>query len=115
MTKRCYAHIKTSQEVTVAIKGITDRVLAPGGMTQAYNAIKQIAEINDKFYRQFKSTNPDWMPPENQSRTYTKYQQQARQEYAQSQAQAQNTQQTQQIQPTPVYAYEIAYDNTFRN
>lgn len=114
MTKKCYAHIKTSQEVSEEIKALTDEVLAPGGMTKAYNAIKQIAELNNRFHRQFKDTSPEWMPPENQSRTYTKYQQQARQQYAQSQMQ-QPAQQPVEIPPTPVYAYAMAYDENFMN
>ena len=63
MTKKCYACILTSRELAEAIKALTDAVLAKGGMTKAYGAIKQIAEMNDKFIHDFGDIDPSWTPP----------------------------------------------------
>lgn len=67
MTKQCYALIKTAQENAAAVKELTDIVLGKGGVTKAYNSIKKIAEINDKFYKDFKDTDPSWTPPNYQT------------------------------------------------
>lgn len=116
MTKKCYAHIKTSQEVSEAIKTLTDEVLAPGGLTKAYNAIKEIAKLNNKFHSQFKDTNPDWMPDNTNNQIYAKYQRQAAiQYYQQNYQNSQATPTPQPAQPpVPIYAYELEADDTFK-
>lgn len=63
MTKKCYACILTSIEAAEAIQKLTNAVLAKGGMTKAYGAIKQIAEINNKFLNDFGDIDPSWTPP----------------------------------------------------
>lgn len=63
MTKKCYACIKCSTELAAEIQNLTNTVLAKGGMTKAYGTIKKIAELNDKFVREFSDVDPGWTPP----------------------------------------------------
>lgn len=119
MSTKCFAHILTSQEMSAQIKELTDEVLSPGGLTKAYNAIKKIAELNNSFYRQFKDTDPRWFPPEAQSKTYAKYQQQAKEQRAQN-TQPQPAPAVAQVVQNPIppqipnIAYNIAYDDAFK-
>lgn len=58
MTEKYY---KSSWELCTSVKEITDMVLEPDGTELAYNAIKAIAQLNDKFYREFGGINPDYV------------------------------------------------------
>lgn len=62
MTKKCYAHIKTSIEMSNAVKELTTMV-QNGRPDLALYAIQEIAKLNNKFNIQFRDTNPDWLPP----------------------------------------------------
>lgn len=63
MTKKQYASIKCAIESSEKIKELTDFVLH-GHVTQAYNTIKQIAAINDKYYQDFKDVDLYWQAAE---------------------------------------------------
>lgn len=57
MSKKCYAAIMSARETTTEIKKLTDEVKATG-VKNAY--IMKIAELNDKFYRDFHDVDPAW-------------------------------------------------------
>lgn len=61
MTKRCYAAILTAKDMSAKIKELTDEVREKG-VTKAYKAVMQIAELNDKYFRDFQNINPAWTP-----------------------------------------------------
>ena len=61
MTRKQYASIKCAIEASEKIKQLTDHVLH-GHVTQAYNAIKEIAAINDKYLKDFKDVDLYWAP-----------------------------------------------------
>lgn len=58
MSKKCYAAILSAKEASAAIKELTDE--AKGSCTKAYKNLMKIAEINDKYYRDFKDVDPAW-------------------------------------------------------
>lgn len=61
MTKKCYAAIMTAKDTSAKIKELTDEVKAKG-VTKAYKAVMEIAELNDKYYREFQDIDPAWTP-----------------------------------------------------
>lgn len=61
MTKRCYAAIMTAKDMSARIKELTDEVKAKG-VTKAYKAVMEIAEMNDKYFADFQSVDPAWTP-----------------------------------------------------
>lgn len=61
MTRKQYASIKCAIEASEKIKQLTDHVLN-GHVTQAYNAIKEIAAINNRYLSDFKDVDLYWAP-----------------------------------------------------
>lgn len=59
MSKKCYAAIMSARETTTEIKKLTDEVKATG-VKNAYKNLMKIAELNDKFYRDFHDVDPAW-------------------------------------------------------
>lgn len=59
MSKKCYAAIMSARETTEEIKKLTDEVKATG-VRNAYKNLMKIAELNDKFYRDFHDVDPAW-------------------------------------------------------
>ena len=59
MSKKCYAAIMSARETTEEIKKLTDEVKATG-VKNAYKNLMKIAELNDKFYRDFHDVDPAW-------------------------------------------------------
>lgn len=63
MTRKCFAAIQSAKDVSKQIKKLTDTVLTkPNGSKQAYEQIRKIAELNNKFIRDFGSVDPYWTP-----------------------------------------------------
>lgn len=60
--KKEYAAFKTAQDNARKIKELTDSVLAKGGVTKAYSAIKEIASLNDKYNADFGDMNIAYQP-----------------------------------------------------
>lgn len=63
MTKKCYAHIKTSIELSNYIKETTSRVTDAMTADELRTVISNIAKKNNIFNIQFRDTDPDWLPP----------------------------------------------------
>lgn len=59
MSKKCYAAIMSARETTTEIKKLTDEVKTTG-VKNAYKNLMKIAELNDKFYRDFHDVDPAW-------------------------------------------------------
>ena len=71
MSKKCYAAIMSARETTTEIKKLTDEVKATG-VKNAYKNLMKIAELNDKFYRDFHDVDPAWsIDKKNQSQQAT--------------------------------------------
>ena len=58
MTKKCFATIKSAQEIAKKITTITDELKA----TNAYNSAKEIATLTTKFMNDFGNVDPAWKP-----------------------------------------------------
>lgn len=66
MSKKCYAAILSAKEISKEIQMITNNVTEPND-AQAYEAMMQIAELNDKFVKDFMDVDPAWTPDKQSS------------------------------------------------
>ncbi len=63
MTKKCFAAIGTAKEISAEIQKLTDEIKEKGPSVAYANALL-IAELNDRFCRDFGNVDPYWMPPQ---------------------------------------------------
>lgn len=63
MTKKCFAAIKTAQEMSARIKELT-KTIDKNNTEAMYAALVEIKTINDKYVSNFGDVDPYWKKPE---------------------------------------------------
>lgn len=105
MTKKCYAHIKTSIELSNKIKELLAGVNENSSKEELLAVIKDVTKRNNVFNIQFRDTNPDWFPPG-----------MTQEQWLQNQQKRQMTnQQPAPAQPQQVMIYQMDNGDMFAN
>lgn len=63
MTKKCFAAIKTAQEISARIKELTETI-DKNDAEAMYAALTEIKKMNDKYVDNFGNVDPYWKKPE---------------------------------------------------